>query len=278
MKNIFHKCFAALFAATILFSASSCSESPSTSPTPEPVASDGGKLRLEFDNVVGDKNLVLNGVTYKNASGEDFIVTKFNYFISNIKLTKADGSIFTVPQDSSYFLIKEDTKASQFVTLNNVPVGDYTAVEFMVGVDSLRNTSPIEKRQGVLDPSGSMMEDGMYWAWNSGYIFVKLEGSSSKGNPVNGKFYYHIGLFGGYNERTVNNTRIIKVNFGTLKAPVTLSQTPEVHFLVDVLKVFDGAATNIKIAEYNSIMGGQPEKSQQIANNYLNMFTLDHIH
>src|SRR5215217_9572052 len=117
MKSIFYKCFAVFFAATILFAVSSCSDS---STSPEPIASDGGKLRIEFDNVVGDKNLVLDGVTYKNASGEDFIVTKFNYFISNIKLTKADGSVFTVPQDSSYFLIKEDTKASQFVTLNNV--------------------------------------------------------------------------------------------------------------------------------------------------------------
>ena len=258
-----------------LLSLNSCSDSSISS---EPVAADGGKLRIEFDNVVGDKNLVLNGVNYKNAAGEDFVVTKFNYFISNIKLTKSDGSVFVVPQDSSYFLIKEDTKASQFVTLNNVPVGDYTAAEFMVGVDSARNAAPIEKRQGVLDPSGSMADDGMYWSWNSGYIFVKLEGTSSKGNPVNGKYYYHIGLFGGYAEKTVNNTRVVKVNFGSLKAPVTTTETPEVHLLVDVQKVFDGPGARVKIADYNSIMGGQQEKSQEIANNYANMFTLDHIH
>jgi hypothetical protein len=273
MKSIIQYLAAAL-AACATFLLFSCS-TPAT-PSPEPTA--GGKVRLEFDNVIGDKNLVLNSVTYKNASNEDFVVTKFNYFISNIKLTRADGSVFVVPQDSSYFLIKEDTKTSQFVTLNNVPFGDYTAAEFMVGVDSIRNTAPIEKRYGVLDPSGSMMDDGMYWAWNSGYIFVKLEGTSSKGNPVNSKFYYHIGLFGGYNEKTVNNTRVVKMNFGQLKASVTNSNTPEVHFLVDVLKVFNGPAANISIAAYNSIMGGQPEKSQQIADNYVQMFTLDHIH
>lgn len=273
MKSIAQYTAAAL-AACAAFLLFSCS----TPAAPGPEAPVGGKVRLEFDNVVGDKNLVLNSVTYQNASREDFVVTKFNYFISNIKLTRADGSVFVVPQDSSYFLIKEDSKTSQFVTLNNVPFGDYIAAEFMVGVDSLRNTAPIEKRRGVLDPSGSMMDDGMYWAWNSGYIFVKLEGTSSKGNPVNGKFYYHIGLFGGYNERTVNNTRVVKVNFGELKASVTSAKSPEVHFLVDVLKVFDGPAANISIAAYNSIMGGQPDKSQQIADNYVNMFTLDHIH
>lgn len=273
MKSV-NQYIAAALAACAVFLLFSCS----TPASPGPDAPAGGKIRLEFDNVVGDKNLVLTSVTYKNALNEDFIVTKFNYFISNIKLTKADGSVYTVPQDSSYFLVKEDTKTSQFVTLNNVPPGDYTAAEFMVGVDSARNTAPIEKRRGVLDPSGSMMDDGMYWAWNSGYIFVKLEGTSSKGNPVNGKFYYHIGLFGGYNERTVNNTRVVKMNFGELKASVTTDNTPEVHFLVDVLKVFDGPAAKISITAYNSIMGGQPEKSQQIADNYAGMFRLDHIH
>ena len=281
MKSIFIKYFAAFFAVNMLFLCNACSDDiarPEPNPASGIVPAEGGKLRLEFDNVAGDRNLVLNSVAYKNASGEDFVVSKLNYFISNIRLTKADGSVFTVPQDSSYFLVREDIKASQFVTLNNVPYGDYTAAEFMVGVDSVRNTAPLEKRQGVLDPAGSMMDDGMYWAWNSGYIFLKLEGTSSKGNPVNGKFYYHIGLFGGYNQRTLNNTRVVKVDFGSLKASVTEKKTPEVHFFVDVLKVFDGPATHLSIAAFNSVMAGQPVKSQEIANNYSRMFTLDHIH
>ncbi|WP_149241938.1 MbnP family protein [Dyadobacter sp. 32] len=275
MKNIFSRVATLVPAAFCLFALISCSDSTDNS---EPVPVTEGKLRIEFDNVVGDKNLVLNSVSYLNATKEDFIVTKFNYFISNIKLTKADGTVFTVPQDSSYFLIKEDTKATQFVTLNNVPSGDYKAVEFMVGIDSLRNTAPIEKRKGVLDPGGSMLEDGMYWSWNSGYIFLKLEGTSPKGNPVNNKFYYHIGLFGGYKDRTVNNTRVVNVGFGSIKATVTETAMPEIHLLVDVQKVFDGPGANISIEKYNSIMGGQPERSQDIANNYAKMFTLDHIH
>jgi hypothetical protein len=277
MKSFFSAGYAIVLAAIFLCFMNSCSDSEG-SPEPQNTAAEDGKLRIEFDNVVGDKNLVLNSVTYQNASKEDFVVSKFNYFISNIKLSRADGTVFVVPQDSSYFLVKEDTKASQFVTLNNVPAGDYNAVEFMVGVDSLRNTAPIEKRTGVLDPSGGMMGDGMYWAWNSGYIFVKLEGTSPVGNPVNNKFYYHIGLFGGYSERTVNNTRTVKVSFGESKASVSAGKTPEVHLLVDVLKIFDGPGARISIEANNSIMGGQPLKAQEVANNYVGMFTLDHIH
>lgn len=277
MKNIFSFGYAVLVAVLSVVALGACSGS-SGNPDSLPDPSGSGKLRIEFDNVVGDKNLVMNSVTYRNAANEDFVVTKFNYFVSNIKLIKSDGSSFAVPQDSSYFLIREDTKASQFVTLNSIPFGDYKSVEFMVGVDSLRSTAPIEKRKGVLDPSGSMMEDGMYWSWNSGYIFVKLEGTSTQGNPVNGKFYYHIGLFGGYSQRTVNNTRAVRVDFGEPKASVNASKTPEVHLLVNILKMFDGPGTRAKISESNSIMGGQPVKSQEIANNYAHMFSLDHIH
>lgn len=269
--NIFSKYYTSVFAILVLFTLNACSDV-------DPQVA-GGKLRIEFDNVVGEKNLVLNSVTYQNAANEDFTVTKFDYFISNIKLKRTDGSVYTVPQDSSYFLIKESVKTSQFVTLNNVPEGDYKEIEFMVGVDSLRNTADVSKRKGVLDPGGSMAEDGMYWAWNSGYIFVKLEGVSSVATSVNRKFYYHIGLFGGYNERTVNNTRVVTVPFGALTAPVSITgKTPEVHLLVDVLKLFNGPGTNLSIAKFVMVMGSQQEKSQQIANNYSGMFTIDHIH
>lgn len=245
---------------------------------PEPTPGESGNLTIEFDNIVGEKNLVLNGTTYVNSSGEDFVITKLAYYISNIKLIRADGSSHVIPQDSSYFLIKEANKESQFVRLKNIPFGDYKSVEFMVGVDSLRNTMPIEKLTGVLDPGGSMAEDGMYWAWNSGFIFLKLEGSSSKATSANGKFYYHIGLYGGYNIPTVNNTRVVKVNFGDLTASVSSTVSPEVHLLVDIMKVFDGPATKLSIAQYNSVMTQQPLVAQSIANNYATMFSLDHIH
>ncbi|MCE6987966.1 MbnP family protein [Dyadobacter sp. CY323] len=260
--------------AISLFAFISCDDN-TDNPVPEP--GQKGSLTIEFDNVVGDKNLVLNGPSNLNAVGEDFVITKFNYFISNIKLLRKDGTSHVVPQDSSYFLVMEDKKESQLVKLPNVPVGEYSGVEFMVGVDSLRNTLPVEKRTGVLDPGGSM-EDGMYWAWNSGYIFMKLEGTSSKATSSNGKFYYHIGLFGGYDVKTVNNTRVVKLDFGTLKANVTTEKSPEVHLFADVQKVFNGPGTNVSIAAFNSIMSQQPVKSQEIANNYARMFSVDHIH
>ena len=167
-------------------------------------------MTIEFDNIMGGQNLFLNVVTYNNASGEAFTVSLAQYYISNIKLRKADGTEYVVNQDSSYFLIKENEPHTRFARFK-VPVGNYHQVSFIVGVDSLRSTMDITRRTGVLDPAGGM-DDGMYWGWNSGYIFLKLEGTSDMA-PVDPsghrKYRFHIGGFGGYSAPTINNIKTI---------------------------------------------------------------------
>ena len=74
-----------------------------TSPDVEPTST--GEVTLEFDNVAGTRNLVLGSGTYQNTVGESFTVDMLNYFVSNIKLLRADGTHYTIPQDSCYFLI-----------------------------------------------------------------------------------------------------------------------------------------------------------------------------
>ena len=69
------------------------------------------EMTIEFDNIMGGQNLFLNAVTYTNAAGEPFTVSMAQYYISNIKLRKADGTEYVVKQDSSYFLIKEKRKS-----------------------------------------------------------------------------------------------------------------------------------------------------------------------
>lgn len=233
-------------------------------------------LSLEFDNIAGGQNLFINGNTsYTNASGEQFKVSVLQYFISNIKLKKADGSEYIVPQDSSYFLIKEGTADDRYAKLN-VPEGDYVSVSFILGVDSLRSTMDISKRTGVLDP-GNGSHDGMYWGWASGYIFFKMEGTSPAA-PVDGtgqnKFRYHIGGFGGYDEPSVNNIRNITVdlNAGGI-AKVRSPRGTNIHLMVDILKVFDGTTT-FKIADYPMVMLNP--FSSNIANNFSGMFRHDH--
>lgn len=51
-----------------------------------------GSMQLRFDNVVGNQDLELTKGVYTNAAGEQFSVTKLAYFVSNIRLQRADGT------------------------------------------------------------------------------------------------------------------------------------------------------------------------------------------
>ncbi len=236
---------------------------------------------VEFDNIVGERTLAFNNTAspYSNAAGEKFTVSLVQYFISNVKVSKADGTTFTVKQDSSYFLIKGADKTTRFAKVR-VPEGDYTKLTFTLGIDSLRSTMDISKRTGVLDPSGGM-DDGMYWGWNAGYIFFKMEGNSDViSNDVNGdptgkkQFKYHIGGFGGYSAPTINNIKTVTIDLTNAGiAKVRKDRQCNVHLFVDLMKVFNGKNA-FKIAQHPNVMFS--EYSVNIATNLNELFRHDH--
>lgn len=235
-----------------------------------------GNIMIEFDNRVGNLNLVLDSMFYYNSYNQNYSISKFDYFISNIVLINENGSKYIVPQDSSYFLLKESNSSSREINLNNVPEGNYTGIEFIVGVDSLRNTMSLDKRTGALDPGGEAA--GMYWTWNSGYIFVKMEGKFVDTTAVPQMFLYHIGGYGGMNTPMMNNIKNFTLNFGSDKAEVRAAhgdEGPQVHLYVDASKMINGP-TNIDFKTYPMVM--LTPFAVNIANNYSYMITVDHVH
>lgn len=230
-----------------------------------------GKVKIKFDHIAHGKKFVLDTELYTNNSGETYTVSMLKYYISNIKLTKINGEVYEVPQKDSYFLIDE-SKTESLQPIISVPEGEYRSLQFNLGIDSATNVQPLEGRLGVLD----IANNDMYWSWNSGYIFFKLEGSSTAATSQDKKFRYHIGLYGGMNSPTVNNNKIIKLdltNAGTAKVQQNLSA--DIHLITDIGQVFNGS-TKISIASNSTVMTTGPH--QAIANNYAGMFTHDHTH
>ncbi len=241
-----------------------------------------GEFSIEFDNIVGEETLGIGSRYYVNAKGETFTINLIQYFVSNIKLLASDGTEYVIPQEDSYFLVNGADRSTRFTKVR-VPEGDYTQVKFILGVDSLRSTMPVEERKGVLsfNPHEGHEGGGMYWGWNSGYIFFKFEGNcelisdDQAGDPTGKKqFKYHIGGFGGYSAPTLNNIREITVdlNAGGL-AQVREGLRSNVHLFVDLMQVFNGPLT-FSIPEHPNVMFS--EYSVNIANNFTSMFTHDH--
>ncbi|WP_293313948.1 MbnP family protein [Pedobacter sp. UBA5917] len=219
---------------------------------------------IEFENQVNGSPLVLNTTTYKNAKGEDFKINIFKYYVSNIKLSKADGSSYLLPE--SYFLIDASKPESTNITLKDVPVGDYTKIEYTIGVDYARNFAGAQT--GALDPI-----NGMFWTWNSGYIFVKLEGTSPQSTDKGNALTFHIG--GVTDPNNTIRTFATEINAAN-PLRVRTDGKPNMHFIVNAAALFTGK-TDVSFATLNFTMGGA--NSVIVANNYASgLFRLDHIH
>lgn len=236
-----------------------------------------GTLKINLSHLANSEAFSLNKM-YKNANGDSLTFSMFKYYLSNFSLTKSDGSVYTIPKDSCYFLVDVSNTTSTALYLKNIPAADYKTVSFTIGIDSAKSVSPIAQRTGVLDPATG--GQGMYWAWNSGYIFVKAEGTSPQAPRVAStglrSFMYHIGLFGGYSSGTLNNIKKLNLSDSDGEvAKVRQNITPSVHTYVDVMEMLKTPNT-IKVAQ-NPIVMVTPF-SAQVAANYVDMFRIDHIH
>ncbi|RFS17658.1 MbnP family protein [Emticicia sp. C21] len=255
----------ALFVSAIIVS---CQKDDAINPN------DKNTVTLEFDNRVGDQKLVLGTTTAKNALNEDFTVTRLNYFVSNISLKNENGEI--VKFTDKYFLVKHSDPTSWLIKLDNVPAGNYNQVSYIIGVDSLKSVSDVSQRKGVLDPA-SYGDDNMYWSWNSGYIFFKMEGKSTAipPNMMNTTEYqYHVGGFGGMTGKTPNNLKTITLPM-TTTAQVRANTAPQIHIINDIQKVFSGV-NQISIAK--TYMVHAAEAGIPIGQNYAKSFIVDHVH
>jgi hypothetical protein len=143
-------------------------------------------IKLTFVNTVNGSKIVFNDSSYTNSFGEKYTISKLRYYVTNMSLQSGNSGI---KEQDSYHLIDESKPGSRVINFL-VPEGDYSSIQFLLGVDSLHNVSGAQT--GDLDPANDM-----FWTWNTGYVMAKMEGNSSSSSQVNNKFEFHIGGFSG---------------------------------------------------------------------------------
>ncbi|MGI4867520.1 MAG: MbnP family protein [Janthinobacterium lividum] len=209
--------------------------------------------------------LTLNSTVAATSAGETFTVSTFEYYLSNIKFTKSDGTTYAAPD--TYFLVDQATPKSMSFTVPNVPAGDYTGVSFIVGVDA--------QKTGLTDPTtftGDLNQaNNMYWSWNSGHIFLKMEGMLTSTTP-NKSLVCHIGGYTAPYDAVVTAAP----SFGGTKLTVQTSKTPTIALKANISKLFDGPNPVTLSSFVGAHMPGT--QSVQIAQNYAaGMFTVGQI-
>ena len=215
----------------------------------------GHSLVIEFNHFVGNDKLILDSLMYKNEFKQSYSISKFRYYISNIKLKRKDGTEYV---SNEYFLIDSEDQESQQIVIHEK--GYYSSISFTIGVDSLRNCSGLQK--GVLDPV-----KGMFWAWNTGYIFLKLEGKSTYSKSPSNIFEYHIGGF----KQPNNCIRQVTLDLTEKSFQKVGDDADFLSILVDISEVLKTPKC-IDFKELSSVTDFN--NATMIADNYADMFSV----
>jgi hypothetical protein len=150
---------------------------------------------INFVFVFGKQPLELEkNYAYRNDS---IRISKFRFYVSEIEFLNNDKITYRVKK--KHHLIDIDNKTS--IQIESDSKFNFNQIQFKIGIDSITNVSGA--MGGDLDPT-----NGMYWAWQSGYINFKLEGKCGLCNTRNNEFQLHIG---GY-QTPFNSLQKIKLN------------------------------------------------------------------
>jgi hypothetical protein len=256
-----HRSLLVLLLFFVVFTACSKDDEPTPS-IPDAVSDFKDNVVLDIHHVWGSDQIdFITGEAYLHAgTGDEMTLFTYDYYISNIELIKADGSIWA--EEESYHFIKLSQGQNTLpLEIKQVPAGKYQGISYVIGVDSLRNVSGSQR--GALDPVNLM-----FWSWNTGYIFIKAEGQSP--NTASGNFSFHVGGFSGQHNALRENTH----SFDGATLEVKEAHEPSITLVnrVDHLW-FD----NVNLVERDGVHTSGAVAAQ-LASNFSMGFRFDHLH
>lgn len=186
---------------------------------------------------------------YISEKKDTLSIEELRFYITDVKITYTDDT--ALQEDQKAWLLDINNTETLSLKVASFKNKKIKQVSFNVGVDSLSNVSGA--LGGALDPA-----NGMYWAWQSGYINMKIEGTSSSCTTRKNKFRFHIG---GYLPKE-NALRVVTV-------PVNKTIDDDITVIMDLSTFFN----EISLKENNSIMI-PGEKAMLMADYIAKMFAL----
>ena len=232
-----------------------CSEDSDDQASPQEFT----EVTLQFQNQIEGENVVLNSETYMN-SEETYEIETLRYIISNIVLIAENGEEFAYPQAESYFVVNEENEASKSITLEGIPMQNYEAIRFGLGVD--QSNYPLN---GVNNFVPTAEENNMLWSWSAGYIFLRFEGNYTSATENDHLFAYHIGSHG----QALDNYKEVTLDFQNTLA---LGSSNSIEITSDVSKIFE-AEFSLSLEDIDDIQV-DPQYSPQVMANFSQSFSI----
>jgi hypothetical protein len=223
-------------------------------------------LHTDVDsNEVDSIGLVYN-LVYNSYAGRGITVSQAHLLISNIQLIGTNGAVaYNVPGR----IIHKVQPIEPYV-VGNVPVGNYNAVSYTVGLDAATNaTVPVPTDTALYDPTlwfatgaASVAGFASYAPTvpsTGGYIYLDFEGTIDTSAAKTGKYApFHFRIGGG-----TNNINAVKVTLPNQGFTVSANQTTFVHMVINYaallnnlplnnLQIIETSADNSTYASYIS--------------------------
>jgi hypothetical protein len=136
-------------------------------------------LTIEVSFVYGDEEFTINEIYSNFPLNYNTKIEKLLLYLSEIKLVDLDGQ-------SHHFaeIIFVDAADSISTFKATIPAKQYLRLDFSIGVPQALNGTDDENFDAALyNPDHALsINNGMYWTWNTGYRFVRLDGRSNT-NP-----------------------------------------------------------------------------------------------
>lgn len=154
-------------------------------------AQGGNNVIFTFHHKAGTAPLELEHGAFSIWNGKKVMLTRAEFYISEIELLKPDSSILPL---HDVYLLPDASSLSQDHPVGNWDVDEIIGLTLHLGVDSVHNH---------LDPSTYPLEhplahqkNSMHWGWLAGYRFMAIEGfidNNGDGVPETELQFHNIG-------------------------------------------------------------------------------------
>ena len=190
-------------------------------------------IQLSVSPTFGATTLHLADSAFTANDSTHLQIMEVKFYISKIQFLK-NGKI-VLEEKNSFHLVDASEINSLKILVDNKQNISFDQLKFNLGIDSATNVSGAMGAD--LDPT-----KGMYWAWQSGYINFKLEGTSSLCKTRNNEFQFHLG---GYQQP----------NYCLQTLSFSVSNLKVINIKLDMQKILN----QIDLAKTNHIMSPSAE-------------------
>jgi len=220
----------------------------------EDVAPENLDFKINFTQLVDGVPVQLDQMIYYNALNQLFSIKTIKYFISDVKLYKADHSVIELP-DIHYIDIRIP-ETLNYVFLEKIPAGDYTGISFVYGL------TPEENITGrFTQPPESLME----WPvpMGGGYHYAKIEGQYITEDNY---FNFHSGMLDGTD---------YAIHVDLTNHPFTLKNSNEVINLKMEMQNWFTNPTDWDFTYFGPGIMGNHEAQQTVHDNGVDVFSFE---